>query len=268
MTSEEAHHLLELTPPFTKSDLKKAYREAQMVWHPDRFQGNDELQAKAHKRAYLINEAFTLLARGLGDGQTSQKPPQPERADEPTKPHSQATPPQSQRKQANSSPPNPALEKKAAFIERFIKYWSTKDFDFVHDRQVPIIFDLLEYCDAVGKRVSWAAFRLIIDGDELDDSEIIGRISQVHRIVRKYYSSQADAKVLIVFSKHAHAEDFLTNSSRSCVHPEFWRKIYTRAWIGDIESEIIHNAQHPIGSIDIGGKVIIHQMNKVLFKNG
>ena len=62
MTPKEALQLLELKPPVTKSDLKKAYREALMVWHPDRFQGNDDLRSKAQARAYLINEAFTMLA--------------------------------------------------------------------------------------------------------------------------------------------------------------------------------------------------------------
>ncbi|MDP1588442.1 MAG: SUMF1/EgtB/PvdO family nonheme iron enzyme, partial [Prosthecobacter sp.] len=61
MTIPEALEYLELTTPFTKSDLKKAYREALMVWHPDRFAGNDQLLAKAEVRTKLINDAFALL---------------------------------------------------------------------------------------------------------------------------------------------------------------------------------------------------------------
>ena len=68
MTSGEALQLLELTPPFTKAELKKAYRQAQMVWHPDRFTGNDELHAKALARSYLINEAFSEISRALESG--------------------------------------------------------------------------------------------------------------------------------------------------------------------------------------------------------
>lgn len=45
MTNAEALYLLELTPPFTEAEFKKAYRQAQMVWHPDRFSVNDELHA-------------------------------------------------------------------------------------------------------------------------------------------------------------------------------------------------------------------------------
>lgn len=68
MTSVEALQLLELTPPFTKAELKTAYRQAQMVWHPDRFMGNDELHSKALARSYLINEAFSEISRALEAG--------------------------------------------------------------------------------------------------------------------------------------------------------------------------------------------------------
>jgi DnaJ-class molecular chaperone len=35
MTTQEALQLLELTEPFAETELKKAYRHAPMVWHPD-----------------------------------------------------------------------------------------------------------------------------------------------------------------------------------------------------------------------------------------
>ena len=73
MTISEALQLLELTPPFTKAELKKAYHQAQMVWHPDRFTGNAELHAKAHARAYLINDAFTEISRALESGYVFKK---------------------------------------------------------------------------------------------------------------------------------------------------------------------------------------------------
>ena len=69
----EALRLLELTPPFTKAEVKTAYREAQLIWHPDRFPGNDKLHAKAHARAYLINEAFTEISRALEAGYDFKK---------------------------------------------------------------------------------------------------------------------------------------------------------------------------------------------------
>jgi tetratricopeptide (TPR) repeat protein len=68
MTNVEALQLLELTPPFTMAELKKAYWQAQMVWHPDRFPANGELQVKALARSKLINEAFSEISRALRAG--------------------------------------------------------------------------------------------------------------------------------------------------------------------------------------------------------
>ena len=68
MTITEALRLLELTPPFTKADIRKAYREAQLVWHPDRFPTFPELHAKATARSCLINEAFEEISRALEAG--------------------------------------------------------------------------------------------------------------------------------------------------------------------------------------------------------
>lgn len=65
MKNVEALQLLELIPPFTMAELKKAYRQAQMIWHPDRFPANDELHAKALARSKLINEAFSEISRAL-----------------------------------------------------------------------------------------------------------------------------------------------------------------------------------------------------------
>ncbi len=62
MTIAEALSLMELGRPFTAAELKTAYHHALMVWHPDRFQGNDELLKKAQSRTQNINEAFDLLS--------------------------------------------------------------------------------------------------------------------------------------------------------------------------------------------------------------
>lgn len=61
MTIKDAIQILDLTPPFSKRSLKSAYRDALMVWHPDRFQGNTALKAKAESKTYQINEAYVLL---------------------------------------------------------------------------------------------------------------------------------------------------------------------------------------------------------------
>lgn len=106
MTISEALQLLELTPPFTKAELKTAYREAQMVWHPDRFTGSDKLHAKAHARAYLINEAFTEISRALELGYVFKK----------TTPRKSAT----YRTVASQEPPKSAAE----FNSRGVGYQS------------------------------------------------------------------------------------------------------------------------------------------------
>lgn len=61
MTIKEAIQVLELTAPFSKNALKGAYRDALMVWHPDRFQGSAGLKVKAESKTCQINEAYALL---------------------------------------------------------------------------------------------------------------------------------------------------------------------------------------------------------------
>lgn len=63
MTLKEAAQILELTPPFSREDLKKAFRDALMVWHPDRFPEGTERRAKAEKRTQQVNDAYDLLSR-------------------------------------------------------------------------------------------------------------------------------------------------------------------------------------------------------------
>jgi curved DNA-binding protein CbpA len=62
MTTAEAILILELSPPFTRKELKRAYHEALMVWHPDRFPGNESLRLKAEQKTYLLNDAYRQLS--------------------------------------------------------------------------------------------------------------------------------------------------------------------------------------------------------------
>ena len=112
MTIREAIQLLELNAPFSKAALKKAYRDALMVWHPDRFEGNTELKAKAESRTSQINEAYALLSRisesdypyrASVEGQQTKQPPSsnPQRANAGPPSRPQAPPPRPQ----PSSPP-------------------------------------------------------------------------------------------------------------------------------------------------------------------
>jgi uncharacterized protein len=61
MTPNDALNLLDLSAPVTPDELKQAYREALMVWHPDRFGDQFDLRQKATYRTQLLNEAFSLL---------------------------------------------------------------------------------------------------------------------------------------------------------------------------------------------------------------
>lgn len=261
MTPDEAVQLLELNLPVTKSELKLAYREALMVWHPDRFEGNDKLQTKAHKRACLINEAYALLSSRLDEGDTKQKNPQSKRAADPAKHHRQNTPPQGQRERSSAaSSPNPAEENKAGFIARFITYWSTNGYDFVHSIKSQRTNTISEVGIASQNRI------MVMDGDGLTDQAIVSEIRELRTLVNHgIHGEWVQERVLIIFSEHARAEDFLKGSSRHCVHLQFWKRIKTKGWIADLEAEMIHAAKHPMSSIDIGDSVAISKMNKVLF---
>ncbi len=45
----------------TFDEAQQAYRDMCQVWHPDRFEGNERLQAKATRAMNEINAAWTML---------------------------------------------------------------------------------------------------------------------------------------------------------------------------------------------------------------
>lgn len=71
MDTQAALQTLELSRPFTKTELKKAYRDALLVWHPDRFPDGSELKAKAEAKTYKITEAYSLLSKHHEDSISS-----------------------------------------------------------------------------------------------------------------------------------------------------------------------------------------------------
>jgi hypothetical protein len=70
MTTQQAAQTLELTIPFSKDELNKAYREALLIWHPDRFETNTGLRAKAELKTHQVNEAYIVLS---GEAETSSQ---------------------------------------------------------------------------------------------------------------------------------------------------------------------------------------------------
>jgi curved DNA-binding protein CbpA len=67
MTLQEALNVLDLNWPPTRESLKAAYRENLFAWHPDRFEGNTEMVAKATVKTSRINEAYTIVSDKLED---------------------------------------------------------------------------------------------------------------------------------------------------------------------------------------------------------
>ena len=61
MTEREALRLLHLDKDCSKDQLRRAYRDLVKVWHPDRFQSDAQLRAKAERTLQSINDAYALL---------------------------------------------------------------------------------------------------------------------------------------------------------------------------------------------------------------
>lgn len=55
------YEILGLKPGVSLAEIKQAYRGLAMVWHPDRYPNNPQLQQKAYEEIKLINEAYDIL---------------------------------------------------------------------------------------------------------------------------------------------------------------------------------------------------------------
>jgi len=58
-----AHYfqILEIEPEATQAEIKQAYRDLTLVWHPDRFCNSPRLQQKAEDKLKRINAAYEFL---------------------------------------------------------------------------------------------------------------------------------------------------------------------------------------------------------------
>lgn len=61
MTEREALRLLHLEDSYSQDELRRAYLDMVKVWHPDRFQTDVHLRAKAERTLQVINDAYALL---------------------------------------------------------------------------------------------------------------------------------------------------------------------------------------------------------------
>lgn len=79
MTEEihNAYQTLELPDGAGLPQVQKAWRKLAMVWHPDRFPNNPDLQREAEERTKQINNAYDILKRYLKDGDIPRPRPRP-----------------------------------------------------------------------------------------------------------------------------------------------------------------------------------------------
>ena len=61
MTREQALKALELHADASFQEIKQAYRDLALVWHPDRFAHSARLQEKASEKLKEINIAYDVL---------------------------------------------------------------------------------------------------------------------------------------------------------------------------------------------------------------
>ena len=57
----EAYYLFDLEPGATEEAIRQARRKLAGRWHPDRFEGDDRMKAKATEKLKRINQAYELL---------------------------------------------------------------------------------------------------------------------------------------------------------------------------------------------------------------
>lgn len=77
------YQVLELNTGASWEEVKQAYRELALVWHPDRFSDNPKLQCKAQEKLKIINQAYEMLKAyyrqraASASKSASQTPPPP-----------------------------------------------------------------------------------------------------------------------------------------------------------------------------------------------
>jgi hypothetical protein len=75
MSSESHYRELDLEPTATREEIKRAYMDLVIVWHPDRFAHNSSLRAKAEQKLKRINIAYQfILERSTVPSATPERP--------------------------------------------------------------------------------------------------------------------------------------------------------------------------------------------------
>lgn len=119
------------------------------------------------------------------------------------------------------------------------------------------------YCNLIGMNVSSGKclIRLVIDADEIPSETLVGRFAMIHErahTFRKYSMVMAKnwiwgdatypttAQVLLVYSSHKKAKDFIQTYADKCKHWAFRKGIFTYPFIVDLEDEEIVILNHGI----------------------
>jgi hypothetical protein len=106
------YRVLDLEPGASIEQIKRAWRDLTKVWHPDRFEGDPRMEAKAEEKLKAINGAYERLTAGRLDtpGPSKGTPRQGATASErPAPPHARPAPPPS-----GSSPPSQRAQRQVA----------------------------------------------------------------------------------------------------------------------------------------------------------
>jgi DnaJ domain len=101
--------LLELDQTASIDEMKQAYRDLVMVWHPDRFGQNVRLRRKAEDKLKQFNEAYEHLKQWYKHPGDSRKPPSG------SAPPSSRSAKETQRR-SHASPPPPHVKTSGLYI--------------------------------------------------------------------------------------------------------------------------------------------------------
>ncbi|MGI0484495.1 GUN4 domain-containing protein [Pantanalinema rosaneae CENA516] len=80
MTPNRHYQTLEIAPGATQAEIKQAYRDLALVWHPDRFIDNPKLRQKAEEKLKQINAAYEFLRSYQPQFSRNEVEPEPEQA--------------------------------------------------------------------------------------------------------------------------------------------------------------------------------------------
>jgi len=74
---DDAYRILEVNPGAPEEVVKQQYKLLLNVWHPDRFEGRDDLRRKAEDKTKLLNAAFAAIRQARFPTAVTQQPPYP-----------------------------------------------------------------------------------------------------------------------------------------------------------------------------------------------